>query len=726
MTRKAVVTRLPKLSLVALAVLAGCATPTDGPIEQSQRLANQGRWEESLQVLEQERRNDSRSVPLHAALLGTRALAIQEILRQADADRERGHDSTAHSGYDRALHLEPGNPRAKAGLDALANKRRRKETLDTVQEQMKRGNLEAAEKTLRPVLLEAPQNLRAMALTEALDERRLKRPAGQPPELEFTSTQPISLEFRDANLRMVLDAFSRASGINFVFDRDIKSDAKATVLLKNATIKEAIDSLLLTNQLEKKVLNANTLFIYPSSAQKQKDYQDLVIRNFYLANADAKQTMTMLKTIIKAKDIFIDEKRNTLVMRDTPEAIALAEKLIAAHDQAEPEVMLMVDVIEVKRAHLAELGLQFPSQIKFSAVGASNTTGTTTTTQPLTIKSAKGLPSSVVNVSGLDPLLAINLSKVLSEGNLLANPRIRVRNREKAKIHVGDRVPYSTTTTSATTSLVSQNVTYIDVGLKLEVEPQIFLDDDVMIKVALEVSSVVKDVPIGNNQTVPQVGTRNASTTLSLKSGETQILAGLIRNEDKLTTTKLPGLGDIPLIGRLFSSEGSDSEKTEILLSITPLIVRNLERPAVNLIEYYSGPDSQAKTFGGGQATIQKVDAGGTATTAGGGGLMLPVTPPPATLAPATPLTSVAPGIPIVPSVPVAPAGGVQGSPASSLTSGNSTVSNTSPATVPATGLANPSVPQGQTTTLPTIEEFEAPPGFGSGAAPVPVPSLTP
>ena len=630
-----------RLSALALALLSGCAT--DGtPLERAQRLSQQGQWEESLHLLDQVKATEGNTVPVQAALIGTRTLAVQEILLKGDADREQGRWAQAQAAYERVLRLEPANPRARAGLDAIAIEQRRGKALDVAQSHLQRGNLEAAEKALRPVLLEAPQNLRAMALTEALDERRLKKPGGAPPELELPPGGPISLEFRDANLRMVFDAFSRASGVNFVFDRDIKPEARATVLLKNASVKEAIDSLLLTNQLEKKVLNANTLFIYPGSAQKNKDYQDLVIRNFYLANADAKQTMNLLKTIVKAKDVFIDEKRNTLVMRDTPEAIALAEKLIAAHDQAEPEVMLVVDVLEVQRSSIDKLGLEFPTQIKFSATGATTTSGTTTTTQPLTIKSAKGLPSSIVNVTGLDPLLAINLQKTLSEANLLANPRIRVRNREKAKIHVGDRVPYSTTTTSATTSLVSQNVTYIDVGLKLEVEPQIFLDDDVMIRVALEVSSVVKDVPIGNNQTVPQVGTRNASTTLSLKSGETQILAGLIRNNETLKTSKVPGLGDIPVLGRLFSSESNDLDKTEILLSITPYIVRNLERPAFALMEYYSGPESQVRSASGGGVSVGApsiVGAGGTAGVPSGG-LTLPN---PTAASPAAPAAAAAP-----------------------------------------------------------------------------------
>jgi general secretion pathway protein D len=179
-------------------------------------------------------------------------------------------------------------------------------------------------------------------------------------------------------------------------------------------------------------------------------------------------------------------------------------------------------------------------------------------------------------------------------------------------------VPYSTTTSSATTSLVTQNITYLDVGLKLEVEPQVFLDDDVAIKVALEVSSVVKDVLVGTGQTVPQVGTRTASTTLTLKSGETQILAGLIRDDEKLGSSRLPGLGDIPVLGRLFSNESTEAEKTEILLSITPYVLRNIERPGPSLTEYPSGAEGGMRTGSSSAPAPARVGAGGTATSSPG------------------------------------------------------------------------------------------------------------
>ncbi|HEV7819547.1 MAG TPA: hypothetical protein VGO84_00100, partial [Burkholderiales bacterium] len=188
---------------------------------------------------------------------------------------------------------------------------------------------------------------------------------------------------------------------------------------------------------------------------------------------------------------------------------------------------------------------------------------------------------------------ALNLRRESSDVNLLANPRIRVKNREKAKIHIGDKVPVITTTSTANVG-VSQSVSYLDIGLKLDVEPNVQLDDEVSIRVGLEVSNIVREITNRQGVLTYQVGTRNATTALRLKNGETQVLAGLINDEDRNNASKVPGLGDIPLIGRLFSSHASDRTKTEIVLLITPRIVRNVVRPEFYSAEFSGGTDLAA------------------------------------------------------------------------------------------------------------------------------------
>ena len=190
----------------------------------------------------------------------------------------------------------------------------------------------------------------------------------------------------------------------------------------------------------------------------------------------------------------------------------------------------------------------------------------------------------------IDPA-TVTARKTDTDANLLANPRIRARNHEKAKILIGERVP-NITTTATSTGFVAESVNYVDVGLKLDVEPTIYLDGDVAIKVALEVSSIISQLETKAGSVAYQIGTRTAQTVLRLKDGENQVLAGLINDEDRRSANKVPGLGELPVVGRLFGEQADDASKTEIVLSITPHIVRNIRRPEAALIEFDSGTEN--------------------------------------------------------------------------------------------------------------------------------------
>jgi general secretion pathway protein D len=333
------------------------------------------------------------------------------------------------------------------------------------------------------------------------------------------------------------------------------------------------------------VLNDKTLLIYPNTPAKARDYKDLVVRSFYLMNADAKQTANMIKTVVKTRDMFVDEKTNMVVIRDTPEAVRIAERLVANQDMAEPEVMLEVEVMEVGTTLLNQLGIQWPTQLSFGLIGAAGTPGTVTLPEWI------NRSANLVRLTVSDPLLSINLRKQDGRTNILANPRIRVKNKDKAKIHIGDKVPVITSTTTAT-GFLAESVNYLDVGLKLEVEPTVFLEDDVGIKVGLEVSSIAREIRSPSGTLTYQVGTRNAATNLRLRDGETQVLAGLINDEDRKAANKVPGLGDLPVAGRLFSSTNDTANRTEIVLLITPRVVRNLKRPETRHEEFRSGTDA--------------------------------------------------------------------------------------------------------------------------------------
>ena len=385
-------------------------------------------------------------------------------------------------------------------------------------------------------------------------------------------------------MRTVFELISKRAGLNFVYDRDVPADAKVTVFLRDTTIEEAIRFVLVTSQLERRVLNPNTVLIYPNTPAKTQAYRELTVKSFYLANADAKQTANMLRSLVKTRDLFVDEKLNLIVIRDTPEAVRMAEKLIANQDLGEAEVMLEVEVLEVGHNQMTQAGIQWPGSVSLGIVGAGGVPGQITGTE------AKNLNSGLVRLNVSDPAIALNLRQQAGRTNVLANPRIRVKSKEKARIHIGDKVPVITTT-AGSTGFVSESVNYLDVGLKLEVEPVVSLEDDVGIKIGLEVSNISNEVKTAGGTTAYQVGTRNANTTLRLRDGETQVLAGLINDEDRRSATRVPGVARLPLIGRLFSNNNDTVTKTEIVLLITPRVIRNIERPGARLEEFNSGTE---------------------------------------------------------------------------------------------------------------------------------------
>jgi len=402
--------------------------------------------------------------------------------------------------------------------------------------------------------------------------------------LKSALEKPVTLEFREAPLKSVFEVLSRTSGINIVFDRDVRTDLRATIYVRDTRIEDVLRFLLVTNQLQQKVMNANTILVYPNAPAKVRDYQELVVKNFYLGNADVKAAANLLRTVLRTRDLFFDERVGLLVMRDTAEAVRLAEKLLAAQDLVDPEVMLEVEVLEVTRSRLQELGARFPSVLAYSLVGAAGVAG------QLTLAEWLARSSGLVRLTVTDPLFVLNLKQQNGDLNLLANPRIRVRNRDKAKIHVGDKVPVITTTVAANVG-ISESVAYLDVGLRLDVEPTVHLNDDVAIKVGLEVSSITQENRSTTGTLTYRIGTRNAATTLRLKNGETQVLAGLIQKEDRSTQDKVPGLGELPVVGRLFSSNRDQNTKTEVLLLITPYVMRNLDRPAAPMLEFAGGTE---------------------------------------------------------------------------------------------------------------------------------------
>ena len=407
----------------------------------------------------------------------------------------------------------------------------------------------------------------------------------------------INVDFKDATLSQVCQVLFKTAGLNFVFDRDVRTDQPISIILRRTPIRDVLSLILLSQQLEQRYINADTVLVYPNTPGKARDYQPLTVRSFYLTNIEAKTAVATLRTILKARDLIADDKQNVVVMRDTPEAIRMAEKLLAVHDMPEPEVMLDVEVLEIKRSRLQDLGLLWPSSLILTPL--ARVAGGPVTLYDLINSTSSSLQANMT------PFGAVALA-TSGDANLLANPRIRTRNREIAKIMIGERVP-NITTTITSTGFAAESIQYIDVGLKLDVQPTIYLDNEVAIRISLEVSNIVNQVQTKSGTLAYQIGTRNASTILRLKDGENQVLAGLISDEERSGGTKVPGLGELPILGRLFGTKRDEGQKTELVLSITPHLVRNNRRPTIEQTEFSIGPESALRPSGPDMSSFTEV-----------------------------------------------------------------------------------------------------------------------
>ena len=482
----------------------------------------------------------------------------------------------------RAAQFEPGNARVQALLADLAVEQRQQAALTQAQALLAEKRMDAARRVVSEALKDNPKHAELQALQRRM-EMEARQHMARAGRASLAETRPISLDFRDAGLRTVLDVVSRNSGINFVLDKDIPPDVRVTVYLRSAKVEDALDLITSTHRLTKKVIDSKTLLIYPNTPEKQREHQEQVVKVFYLASAEAKNAAAFLRSMLKVKEPFVDERSNMVAIRESPETVELAERLVLLYDTGEPEVLLEVEVMEVSANRLTELGVKFPEAFTLTPLSPSGaSTG-------LTLDNVRGLDSSRIGLTV--PGLLVNLKRDVSDFNILANPRIRAKNRQQAKIMIGDKVPVVTATTG-TGGFVSDSVSYLDVGLKLEVEPTVYADDEVAMKVALEVSSLAREIKTASGSLAYQIGTRNASTVLRLRDGETQLLAGLISNEDRTSASRVPGLGDMPVLGRLFSSQRDDNSRTELVLAITPRVLRNLRRPDVTETELWVGTET--------------------------------------------------------------------------------------------------------------------------------------
>ncbi len=574
-----------------LTLLAGCAA--DRLHREGLEAIDHEQYEVGVSDLAQAVAKDPHNMAFRLDFQARREAAVQKLIAQADAARGAMQLDAAAQLYRRALAIDPNNDRAQRSLEGIEGDKRHGAALAGARKDFDRKDLDAAEGKVRLILHEDPGYVPAQQLAAEINVAR--GPQTVAPRLQTRDNRKVTLQLRDAPTKMVFEVLQRETGINFILDKDIKSEGKTTIFVQDVPVEEAIDLVLDQNALARQILASNMVMIYPNTAAKQKEYEQQIVRTFYLTNAEPKEVESMLKSVLGAKNMFIDERSGSIIVRDTPDAVRMAEKLVASLDVAEPEVMLELEVLEISSSKLQDLGILYPATATLSPTALG--TAAASAGKSLVLSDLAHQNSHTVTVSPLS--VTLNAMKQAGLTNTLASPRVRARNKEKAKILIGSRLPVitnSVTPTAAGAPVVTGSVQYLDVGLTLEVQPTVHLDSDVAIKLNLEVSSLLKQIQTASGTIAYEIGTRNANTTLRLHDGETQILAGLIQDSDTHTANTIPGLGDIPILDHLFGTHHTDREKDEIVLSVTPRIIRAQPRPAADNTEFWYGSETRTRS----------------------------------------------------------------------------------------------------------------------------------
>src|SRR2546422_2610235 len=581
---------------MAAVLLAGCFSFYVPDTTLADRYMQEGNWEGAMAAYQDALQDDPFNPAIQAKLnaaKGRVAAAYQERGRAALKKRDLPQ---ALEAFKRALSLEPSNPDHQAALAQALRYKEAQDRLTIGQKMLKGGRLEDAAEAFERAL-ELDPDLKAAQ--DGLVQLAEKQKSGL--HLLSSSKQPITLKFQNARTKEVFEVLARAGGINILFEKDMKDDP-ITIFVKDVSFEEALNLILTTQSLFIRRLTADTILVIPKTKQKLDQYQDLLIRTFYLSTAKAKDMVNLLRTMLETKRIFVNEDLNAIVMRDSADKVKLAERIILANDRKPGEVMFEIEVLEVDRTLSDRFGVNIAKQASAGVVPSGTTPlplpGATTpfTFQELTSIGTGSylftLPTSVL----LDFLRSESATKTL------ANPRVRVVNNKQAKINIGDKVPILLSTTSTIPGVVPgtiptqstvTSIEFKDTGVKLTVEPNIHLNQDVTIKLQLEVTRLGDLVVLQTNPLIQQFkfGTRTAETSLSLKDGESVVLAGLIQPEDRTTVQKVRGLGDIPVLGEVFKTTTRDVVTTDVILTITPHIVRALELPPMDDQAFWSGTE---------------------------------------------------------------------------------------------------------------------------------------
>jgi len=399
---------------------------------------------------------------------------------------------------------------------------------------------------------------------------------------------PTSLVFRDASSRDVYLAIARLANVSISFDPTFRQSL-LTVDLRNASLDAALNAVAESTQTFFRVTGQNAILVIPDTPAKRREYEEEVIRTFYLSNADLKETMDLLRMVLDARRVSPVTATNAVTVKDTPERISAAARVIAAIDKARPEVIIDVELLEVDRTKLQEYGLQIASPDSPGINGSVSVVGGAA---GVTLQTLRNLTASDILLANL-PALYYRLLKSDSNTRTLANPQLRTSEGMPATARFGERIPVPVTTFSpiAAGGTAQQPITsfnYENIGVNIDITPRTHHDDDVTLNLKVAVQSV-SGTGFGG---LPTFGNREISTVIRLRDGETNMLAGLIRDEERKSTEGVPGLSDLPVIGHIFAHSKTETTQTDIILTLTPHIIRVLDLEESDLVAFRVGRDT--------------------------------------------------------------------------------------------------------------------------------------
>jgi general secretion pathway protein D len=554
-----------------------------------------------------DRRQSKRFLSICALLALVSACATSSAYR-AGQQAERSEDfDRAVVEYTKAVRLKPDDRNARGALQRaqirasqdhffrgrrLAGSERYEEAL--VEYQLA-SELNPSDPQVDLALRDTRQRLRTKISVsrggktelQTLVERSRDLP---PPGLDLPEDAklPDSLVFSSAPSRAVFTAITRFAGLNVVFDPTFR-DTPISVDLRNFTLADALAAVTASTRTFYRVTAQKTIAIVPDTPAKRREYEDSVVSTFYLSNADIKEVIDLLRIVVDVRQISPITATNAIALKDTPERIAAAGRLIAAIDKARPEVIIDVELLEVDRSRLREYGLGLASP------GSEGIAGTADVNREgFTLQNLRNLTASDVFLAGV-PGIYYRLLKNDANTRTLANPQLRTAEGIAAQARFGERVPVPVTTFApiASGGVNQQPITsfvYENIGVNIDILPRTHHDDEVTLTLKVALSSI-SGMGFGN---LPTFGNREINTTIRLKDGETNMLAGLIRDEERTVLSGVAGLSDLPLIGHLFANNNKESQQTDIILTLTPHIVRVLDLTEADLRPFRLGRDAAA------------------------------------------------------------------------------------------------------------------------------------